>query len=230
MNERTTNQKLDERTTNRSGSGETDVAADLRIDIEKLGVLNELGERGVECVERRLARLIESDTSVASELVKSGYVEPSSVELKFRDERRLGVEVRVQGVPPGTVLVLFPPSSANNAARLLLEHTDEDPATVSNEMAVSALVELGGMMANGFLDALADTFDQHIAAGAPSTVNSTTRAVVERIVERHDDRGLYLATTLHVTSHDIEVEVYLFPQNRTFVKILNLVDIEAVSR
>ena len=133
-------------------------------------------------------------------------------------------------MPSGTVLVLFPPSSANRSARLLLEHTDEDPATVSNDLAVSALVELGGMMANGFLDALADTFDRHINAGAPSTVNSTTRRVVERVVERYDDRGLYLATTLHVTSHDIEVEVYLFPQNRPFVALLNGIDIDTVTR
>jgi chemotaxis protein CheC len=213
-----------------TADGGTDDEPDLRIDVRKLGVLNELGELGVECVEHRLARLIRSETSVESGQVKSGYVEPGSVGLKFDEERRLGVEVRVQGVPPGNVLVLFPPASANSAARLLLRDTDEDPETVSNDMAVSALVELGGMMANGFLDALADTFDQHIAAGAPSAVNSTTARVVERVLDRNDDRGLYLATTLRVTSHDIEVAVYLFPENETFAKILNLVDIDMVSR
>ncbi|MGM0590809.1 MAG: chemotaxis protein CheC [Halobacteriota archaeon] len=201
----------------------------LTIDIEKLGVLNQLGELGVEWVERRLGKLSGEETAVESELVKSGYVTPETLDLKFDEERRIGVAVRVRGAPHGSVLVLFPTESAKRAVMMMLADADEEPASVADEMAVSALVELGGIMANGFLDGLADTFDQHIDAGTPSTINDTKRHVIARVLDREQNRGLYLATTLHITTHDVEAEVYLFPENDTFVRILNLVDMDMVT-
>jgi chemotaxis protein CheC len=202
--------------------------ANRRIDIEKLGVLNQLGEVGVAGVESRLGKLADRPTAVESELVKNGYVEVDTLEMKFDPAKRLGVEVSLNGAPHGSVLVLFPPSSANRAVKLMLEDMVTDVSEIENDMAVSALVELGGIMAYGFLDALADTFDQHIDAGPPVARNSTIRAAVKSVLTDEEDRGLYLSTAFRVTSHDIDAEVYLFPENETFVKVLNLVDIDMV--
>ena len=200
-----------------------------RIDIEKLGVLNYLGELGVSGVESRLGKLAGKSTAVRSEVVKNGYVDESSVDLAFPDEKRLGVRVGLNGVPHGCMLVLFPPASAKRAVRMMLADTDEDVAEVSNDMAVSSIVELGGMVANGFLDALADTFDQHIATWPPVTRNSELPQIIERAITDEEDRGLYLETKFHITSHDIDVELYLFPENEVFVEILNRLDMEGMS-
>ncbi|KAB1197173.1 MULTISPECIES: chemotaxis protein CheC [Haloferax] len=200
-----------------------------RIDIEKLGVLNYLGKLGVTGVESRLGKLAGKSTAVRSEVVKNGYVDDSSVDLAFPDEKRLGVRVGLNGVPHGCMLVLFPPASAKRAVRMMLADTNEDVAEVSNDMAVSSIVELGGMVANGFLDALADTFDQHIATWPPVTRNSQLPQIIERAITDEEDRGLYLETKFHITSHNIDVELYLFPENEVFVEILNRLDMDAVS-
>ncbi|KAB1192344.1 hypothetical protein GJR96_02355 [Haloferax sp. MBLA0076] len=200
-----------------------------RIDIEKLGVLNYLGELGVTGVESRLGKLAGKSTAVRSEVVKNGFVDEDSVDLAFPSEKRLGVRVGLNGVPHGCILVLFPPASAKRAVRMMLADTNEDVADVSNDMAVSSIVELGGMVANGFLDALADTFDQHIATWPPVTRNSQLPQIIERAVTDEDDRGLYLETKFHITSHDIDVELYLFPENEVFVEILNRLDMDTVA-
>ncbi|KAB1186632.1 MULTISPECIES: chemotaxis protein CheC [Haloferax] len=200
-----------------------------RIDIEKLGVLNYLGELGVSGVESRLGKLAGKSTAVRSEVVKNGFVDESTVDLAFDAEKRLGVRVGLNGVPHGCILVLFPPASAKRAVRMMLADTNEDVADVSNDMAVSSIVELGGMVANGFLDALADTFDQHIATWPPVTRNSELPQIIERAVTDEEDRGLYLETKFHITSHNIDVELYLFPENEVFVEILNRLDMDAVT-
>lgn len=203
--------------------------AERRIEIEKLGVLNQLGELGVEGVESRLGKLAGRETAVESQLVKSGYVTEDTLDMKFDTETRLGVEVGLNGTPNGCVLVLFSPSSANRAVRLMLEDVVDDVSAVENDMAVSALVELGGIMAYGFLDALADTFDQHIDAAPPVSRNSSLRGAIGSVLSNDEDRGLYLSAGFRVTTHDIDAEVYLFPENETFVKVLNLSDIDMVS-
>ncbi|MFC7204517.1 chemotaxis protein CheC [Haloferax namakaokahaiae] len=200
-----------------------------RIDIEKLGVLNYLGELGVSGVESRLGKLAGKQTAVRSDVVKSGYVDESSVEMAFPAEKRLGVQVSLNGVPHGCMLVLFPPVSAKRAVRMMLEDTNEDVTNVSNDMMVSSIVELGGIVANGFLDALADTFDQHIATWPPVTQNNELDHIIEQAITDETDQGLYLESTFHITSHGIEVELYMFPENGIFVEILNRIDVETIA-
>jgi chemotaxis protein CheC len=199
-----------------------------RIDIEKLGVLNHLGELGADGVESRLGKLAGEPTDVDSGVVKNGYVDATSVHLAFPAEKRLGVRVGLKDVPGGCVLVLFTPVSATRAVGMMLADTNEDVSEVSNEMAVSSIVELGGIVANGFLDAVADTFDQHVATRPPIKLNSPLPDIIERAVTEEEDRGLYLETTLHIRSHDVEVELCLFPENDPFIRSLDRLTIETV--
>lgn len=199
-----------------------------RIDIEKLGVLNHLGTLGAESVESRLGKLAGTSTAVESGVVKNGYVDESTIGLAFAAEPRLGVRVQLKGAPYGCILVLFTPQSATRAVAMMLADTDADVDDVSNEMAVSSIVELGGIVANGFLDALADTFDEHIATGAPIQLNNQLPTLVENSLTGEDDRGLYLETALHIASHDVDVELCLFPENGTFARILDQIDMETV--
>ncbi|WP_152042490.1 chemotaxis protein CheC [Salinigranum salinum] len=200
------------------------VDGQYRIDIEKLGVLNHLGVVGAGGVEARLGKLAGKPTAVESGGVKNGYVDESTVDLVFPAERRLGVRMPLDGVPRGCVLVLFTPPGASRAIRLMLADTDEDVDQVSNEMAVSTLVELGGIIANGFLDALADTFDQHIATQPPVVLNDQLSTVVGKVVAGDEGQGLYLESALNIASHDIDVTVYLFPENDIFAQILDRID------
>ena len=195
----------------------------LTIGIEKLGILNYLGERSVSSLERRLTQFGDSKSTAESAPVRINFVEPRTVAHTFADEHRVGVRVRVTGEPGGYVIVLLAPESADRMLRVMLADTTEDVTTVSEEMAYSALVEFGGLVANAWLDGLADTFDRHIAASTPIVVNSTAVEVVDRVLDGEEDHGLYLATTMTIAPEEIEFEVYLFPENEAFVDLLDLV-------
>jgi chemotaxis protein CheY-P-specific phosphatase CheC len=191
--------------------------------------MNRLGELGVEGVASRLERLGDrDDAEVSTEQVSIGFVDPTSVGATFPDEERVGIRVRLPGAPHGYVLVLFTMASANNAATLMLSDAVSDLSDVDNDLAHSALVELGAMMAYGFMDAWADTFDQRIDVGTPRRVSGAVDATVSRTIDSEEDLGVYIASRLHLPREGIDAEVFVFPSNDTFVRLLDLLTIEQV--
>jgi chemotaxis protein CheC len=197
------------------------------IPLSDLAVLNALGELGIEGVSDRLQQLDSYDASVESELVKAGYLTDTTLRSLGTD-RRVGVRVGLPGAPYGHALALFPPGSANNAAALMLDEAVDDVGSASEEMATSALTELGGMMINGFLDAWADQFGQRIDVGAPSSVRGPEHKLLAKVARSSDDLGLYITSRLRLPSRRIMAQVYLLPENETFVDIVDRIDADMI--
>lgn len=207
---------------------EQDVGGGLSIPIEKLAIVNWLGEVGVRGVESRLQRLLADGITVRAEEAKAGYAGAESATAQFAADQRVGVRVKMPNQPLGQVLVLFPPASANNAAAFMLQHAGVDPATATYEMARDALTELCNMISNGYMDEWADLFDQHIAAAAPSPVENTEQELM-RLVATKEDLGLYLASRFTIPDYDVEATIYLFPKEETFVNAISRLDLSVIS-
>jgi chemotaxis protein CheC len=128
------------------------------------------------------------------------------------------------------VLVLFNPASANRAAAVMLEDADEAVAEADEELARSTIQELGSIMASGFVDSWANTFDERIDIATPETVQHTEAEIVSAAVEAGDDLGVYIASRLHVPAYDIDASVYVLPDTRTFLKILGQLEVGSIQR
>lgn len=209
------------------GAAGGDDGSGWTVPVEKLAVMNRLGEVGGAGVEERVTQL--GIDEVVSEQVKSGYVRAEDADTQFATGDRVGVRVRLPGAPGGYVLVLLPPASANRAAAMLLADADEDVATASEELARSAITEFGSMTASGFVDAWANMFEERIDIATPEPVANTEAAIVRAVVEAGDDLGIYIASQLHVPEYGFNVSVYFLPDNRTFLKILAQLDVGSVS-
>lgn len=198
------------------------------IAAENLAIMNRLGEIGIRGIEERLRKLPQYNGVIESEHVAHGFARPELMEVTFSDEVKVGARVNLPGAPFGYALVLFTPTSANNAARLMLQNVLEEGEQPDRELALSALTELSAMMANGFLDAWSDTFDQEIDSGVPMQVRAEERELVERVLRQGDDLGLYVVSTFRLPTYDIRTRVYLFPRNDIFVEILRRISIDRV--
>jgi len=208
---------------------EQDTGAGLTIPIEKLAIMNWLGEVGVDGVEKRLCRLPVDEISVQSEQVKSGYVGSQSVDAQFGADSRVGVKVRIPNTPAGHMLVLFTPESANNAAALMLENAVDDVASASFEMARDSLTELSNMIASGFVDEWADLFDRHIVTAAPMFVQNPERELIRRVVAGDDELGLYITSRLRIPEYDVDASILLFPEEETFVNAASKLSLSVIN-
>ena len=198
------------------------------IAAEHLAIMNRLGEIGIGGIEGRLRKLSQYNGVIESEHVAHGFARPELMEVTFSDEVKVGARVNLPGAPYGYALVLFSPTSANNAARLMLQNVLDEGEQPDRDLALSALTELSAMMANGFLDAWSDTFDQEIDSGVPMQVRAEERELVERVLRQGDDLGLYVVSTFRLPTYDIRARVYLFPRNDIFVEILKRISVERV--
>ncbi|WP_254536971.1 chemotaxis protein CheC [Halomarina litorea] len=213
--------------TKTSGRADSPTPAERTIAVESLAVMNRLGEIGIGGVERRLQQL-HPEATVTSEQVAHGYARADLLEATFVGEERVGVRSRLPGAPFGSALVLFPLASANNAARLMVRDVLSEGEAPSHKMAQSAITELGGMIASGFLDAWADTFEQEIDVGAPTPIQDTEAEIVGTLIEEDEDLGIYVASRLTLPAYDITVQVYLFPRTDILIEILRRIDVERV--
>lgn len=201
---------------------------ELTIPASKLQVIDWLGQIGTDGVEHRLQWLSNYNDSVESDVIKSGYVDPHSLGDEFRTVELLGGRVRLPGTPYGYALVLFPVASANNAAALMLSSTVADLDAVSADMARSALTELSGIMVTGFFDAWANRFDQEIELTEPTPIHNTEREILRRTIGGIEAFGIYLASRLRLPNHGVTAQVYLFPDNATFVELVNRIDADVI--
>lgn len=206
---------------------ETDREA-LSMPASDLVLIERLARLGIDGVEHRLQWLSNYNDSIGSETIKTGYVDSHALDDQFRTAELLGVRVRVTSAPCGYALVLFPVESANAAAALMLSSTVDSLDAVSVEMARSSLTELGGIMTNGFFDAWANRFDQEIDLAEPTPVHNTEREIIRRSVGGIDAFGIYLASRIQLPNHGVSAQVYLFPDNSTFVELIDRLDPEMI--
>ncbi len=202
---------------------------DLAVRLDRLGIANHLGAAGIDGVADRLGHLGGKNVEVEAGRVATGYVDQGAVTVAFSDDHRVAVRVRLRGPPHGYVLVLFSLESANRAATFMLSNTVENLDATPNELAHDAVKELGGMMAYGFMDALADIVEREIDVGTPKLSSDNEADVVRRTVASEDGIGLYLASTVRLPEEDVAADVYLFPGNATFIRMLSRIELEEVA-
>lgn len=200
----------------------------LSIPVEQLTLLNWLGEVGASGVDERLDGLVSGDVRVLAERSTSGHVAPRTAEAQFAAEDRVGARVHLPGRPAGQILVLFSPASANRAAALMLYDAVDDLSEVSTEMARDALLELCSMVANAFLDEWADLVDTEINVSTPTFVSNTEREIMRHVVTSYEDLGLYISALLRLSDHDIDVSLYVFPEQEEFVNSVSRIDPGAI--
>jgi chemotaxis protein CheY-P-specific phosphatase CheC len=211
-------------------SGSKFAADRLAIPLETVGVLNWLGDVGVDGVESRLNDVPAGELSARTEHVKIGYAGAESIVDQFGVEDRAGARIRLRKPFAGTVLVLFPVKSANRAASLMLRSAVEDvESVVSTEMGRDALTELCNAMANGFVDEWAELFDTPIDTGPPVAVQNPEMTLIQRISSVSDVR-LYLTAAFRIPEHDVDATIFVFPGDEAFVSKIARLDPEVIDR
>jgi chemotaxis protein CheC len=141
---------------------------------------------------------------------------PKAVALPFADavdavgpaEREVtGIVLGVVGEMNATVLLLVPPADADTMCRML----GVDPA---DEVALSALGEIGNIVGASYINALAAMTGLEIEPTPPATVTDMLGAVVASVLANHavgGDIALLLDSDLVVEGEDCSISFLLVP-------------------
>jgi len=192
----------------------------LKVDIRKLSFINEMAKVGTNGVAENMGKLTGEDARM--EVTKTNFVDVRDIKSQLDAGKRVGVRVRLLDEPHGHILILFPEASAKKITALTLRDVVEDMENVSEEMAKSAVEEMGNMMASGFITGWADVLGRAIDTAAPQLVYAQAGDIVVRTAGLgNDDLALFFDSELTVPSYQIEAEIYAFPDLETFVGMIN---------
>ena len=191
--------------------------------IRRLAMMNQLAELGFDGVAGRLTDL-RPEMRVEAEHAWSGFADRSALSVQFSGEERVATLTRLPNGPAGYVAVVFTIGSANRAAAIMLRDATDDLEAVEQNMASSALEELGSMMASGFVDAWANRFDYEIDFSTPSLVRNAETDIISKILTRNAALGVYIASTVRLTEYNVMSTVYLFPETDAFLNAVETID------
>jgi chemotaxis protein CheC len=168
---------------------------------------------------RELANIGSGTASTALSIMLGRSVDisvPTAKALPFADavdaagpaeQEITGIVLGIVGDMTGTVLLLIPPADADAMCRMLgVEPTDE--------LALSALGEIGNIVGTSYINALASMTGMHIEPTPPATATDMLAAIVESVLAGHalsSDVALMLDSNLLVEGEDCSISFLLVP-------------------
>ena len=123
------------------------------------------------------------------------------------EQEMTGIVLGIAGELDGTVLLLVPPADADAICRMLGVDPDD-------EVALSALGEIGNVVGTSYINALAAMTGMEIEPTPPATATDMLGAIVESVLAGHAHAGdvaLLLDSDLRVEGEDCSVSFLLVP-------------------
>ena len=123
------------------------------------------------------------------------------------EQETTGIVLGIVGELTGTVLLLVPPADADAMCRMLGVEPDD-------EVALSALGEIGNIVGASYINALAGMVGLEIEPTPPTTATAMLGATVENVLATHahgEDLALMLDSDLTVAGEDCSISSLLVP-------------------
>ncbi|HEX3015456.1 MAG TPA: chemotaxis protein CheC [Desulfobacteria bacterium] len=136
-------------------------------------------------------------------------------------EPQVVVFLRVDGEIPGKMALFFPLASAEFMAQTLVA-TDDDLNLFENQLAQSALMEVGNILVSSFVWALADKTGFAISPSTPAIAIDMAGAALDAILVEDgvlDDNVLLLSTVIEGSS-SLQGQFLFFPSAGSLEKLL----------
>jgi chemotaxis protein CheC len=141
----------------------------------------------------------------------------------------LAIFLRVEGDAPGNMFFILNLESAKNMLRHLigLEESDEDQFT---EMELSALNEIGNILAGSYLSSLADFTHLHMSPTVPSLSIDMAGAILSYGLLQFgqmNDQAILIDTKFLEGEKEVQGHFFLIPDPDSFVKIFEALGVES---
>lgn len=144
------------------------------------------------------------------------------------DLRIVGIYFQMTGDMEGRILLMFEEEAAEKIADELTMGmvTQENSA----ELKRSSLMELGNIIANSYINGLAEVLDMKLAPSVPFFANDMLGAVIDFLlieISQVADRALVLKTDIKADDKNINAHFLLFPDENLLKKIFEKLGLEA---
>ncbi|MGU3469610.1 chemotaxis protein CheC [Paenibacillus sp. D51F] len=193
-----------------------DKLADFELD-----VLKEVGNIGSGNAATALSTLLNKPVDMAVPKVSLVPFEEVAERAGGAEELVMAVFLRVEGEAPGNLFYLMNPVAAKKMLRKLAAMEVEEDLEYS-EMELSAIGEIGNILAGSYLSSLADLTKLSLAPSVPAVAMDMAGAVLVYGLMQYGEMGdtaLLIETKFHDGGEVLEGQFFLIPDPESFSTI-----------
>ncbi|WP_254767327.1 chemotaxis protein CheC [Salinilacihabitans rarus] len=197
------------------------------IEYDKLDGFDRMAEQGAEEVAKTATSLTGIETGV--EIRRLNFVSLEAIPQEFVGGKLVGVAFEFDGTPSGYLLFMFDEESAREVVKAMVPTGTESPEEEGfDEMGKSAIMELGNIMASGFLDGWANVLDTTIDHSTPEFIHDIGAAAVDPVVVglgQNQEFAFVFDTVITAAGRQFDCEVYAIPDEEDLERALNNLDV-----
>jgi chemotaxis protein CheC len=188
-----------------------------------LDVLKEVGNIGAGNAATALSRLLDKPVDMLVPTVRMVPFEEISNSVGGSEQVVIAIFLRVEGETPGNIFFILSHESAKRMLRNLvgIEVNNEDSYS---EMEISALNEIGNILAGSYLTSLADFTNLYMIPTVPSLAIDMAGAILSYGLLQYGgmgDHALFIDTKFLDGVDEIEGHFFLIPDPESFQKIFS---------
>ena len=206
------------------------------IEYDKLDGFDRMAEQGANEVAKTATTLTGIETSV--DIRRLNFVSLETIPEEFSSEMLVGVAFEFDGTPSGYLLFLFDEDSAHEIVDAMIPQSavtdsdsDSETQPAFGEMEISAIKELGNIMASGFLDGWANVLDTTIDHSTPEFIHDIGAAVVDPVIIQlgeSQDYAFVFDTKVVADGREFDCDIYVIPDENDLERALNDLDVDKI--
>ncbi|WP_042160501.1 chemotaxis protein CheC [Paenibacillus gorillae] len=201
-----------------------------RFEAFELDVLKEVGNIGAGNAATALSRLLDKPVDMAVPKVSLLPFEEVAERVGGSEQVVIAVFLRVEGEAPGNMFFIIQEQSAKSLLNQLLSLRPEEIEEGYSEMEMSALCEIGNILAGSYLSSLADFTHLTMAPSVPSVALDMAGAILSYGLVQYGEMGdsaLLIETTFLEDRQELEGHFFLIPDPESFNKIFKALGVTA---
>lgn len=194
----------------------------------EMDVLKEVGNIGAGNAATALSKLLDKPVDMAVPKVSLLPFEEVAERVGGAEQIVLAVFLRVEGEAPGNMFFIIEEQSAKRMLNQLLSmnHQEEDGYS---EMELSALCEIGNILAGSYLSSLADFTQLPMVPSVPAIAHDMAGAILSYGLMQYGEMGdsaLLIETTFLEDRQSLEGHFFLIPDPESFNKIFKALGVD----
>ncbi|SEN40863.1 chemotaxis protein CheC [Paenibacillus sophorae] len=187
----------------------------------KMDVLKEVGNIGAGNAATALSQLLNKPIDMAVPKVQLLGFEEIAEKVGGAEELVFAVFLRVEGEAPGNLFFILTPDAARSLLSRVAGITEVSGEELS-DMELSALNEIGNILAGSYLSSLADFTSLSMYPTVPALAMDMAGAILSYGLLQFGQMGddaLLIDTTFLEGQNEIEGQFFLIPDPESFPKI-----------
>ncbi|MCR2805034.1 chemotaxis protein CheC [Paenibacillus soyae] len=194
----------------------------------ELDVLKEVGNIGAGNAATALSKLLDKPVDMAVPKVSLLPFEEVAERVGGAEQIVLAVFLRVEGEAPGNMFFIIEEPAARRMLNQLVSLNHQESEGYS-EMELSALCEIGNILAGSYLSSLADFTKLPMAPSVPSIALDMAGAILSYGLMQYGEMGdsaMLIETTFIEDRQALEGHFFLIPDPDSFTKIFKALGVD----